>query len=311
MIGLGNTRLVDEGVHADLLSAFRSLLPLGHDLEPRFRAVLVDCLDHPGHLLRAQLAHALLVEQGLGVERARSAAIGIEYFHTASLILDDLPSMDDATTRRGRPCPHRVYGEAAALLGALAFINQGYALLWRALAECEPGVGRDTARLVTDCLGPAGILDGQARDLRFDGGRTGDVLRVAEGKTASLLRMVLLLPAVLGRASAATRSSAERLAIVWGTSYQILDDFRDELVSAVERTKSTHRDRALGRPNLPGTAGQAQALHIVSKLIEEGRSLTRTLARDRRWSPLAPMQSLLEYERARIAALLAGEEACA
>ena len=43
-----------------------------------------------------------------GGGNAPAAGAAIEMIHAASLILDDLPSMDDAPLRRGRPsCPSR------------------------------------------------------------------------------------------------------------------------------------------------------------------------------------------------------------
>ena len=55
------------------------------------------------------------------------AALGIEYFHTASLIADDLPCMDNDDERRNKPTTHRVYGESTALLATYALIAAGYA----------------------------------------------------------------------------------------------------------------------------------------------------------------------------------------
>ncbi|NJM12209.1 MAG: hypothetical protein HC889_10265 [Synechococcaceae cyanobacterium SM1_2_3] len=77
----------------------------------------------------------------------------MEYFHTASLIFDDLPSMDDAEERRGHPCPHKVHGESAAILGALALINRGYALLWKVLSRLPRQRRHRAAELVESCLG--------------------------------------------------------------------------------------------------------------------------------------------------------------
>ena len=48
---------------------------------------------------------------------ATAVAIAVEYLHAASLALDDLPSMDDARRRRGRPAIHVTHGIATAELG--------------------------------------------------------------------------------------------------------------------------------------------------------------------------------------------------
>ena len=44
-------------------------------------------------------------------------ACAVEMIHTYSLIHDDLPCMDNDDLRRGKPTNHKVFGEAAALLG--------------------------------------------------------------------------------------------------------------------------------------------------------------------------------------------------
>ena len=125
--------------------------------------------------------------------------MAIEYFHTASLVFDDMPAMDDARERRGAPCVHHRFDEATATLAALALINRAYALLWQVLGSL-PDAARDAAaRLVGDCLGAQGILSGQSRDLQFESSprREHDVLAVAVGKTVTLIRLTLLLPALI------------------------------------------------------------------------------------------------------------------
>jgi geranylgeranyl diphosphate synthase type II len=64
--------------------------------------------------------------------RAVPAAAAIELVHASSLILDDLPSMDDAPLRRGRPANHREFGEATAILAAFGLLNLAYGTLARA-----------------------------------------------------------------------------------------------------------------------------------------------------------------------------------
>src|SRR5689334_4084547 len=86
--------------------AFSSMMPLDGCQDVRLRAVVSDVLAHPGSLARAQLAYGLGVRRGLDPERALKLGVAVEYFHSASLIFDDMPSMDDATERRGRSCPH-------------------------------------------------------------------------------------------------------------------------------------------------------------------------------------------------------------
>src|SRR5262245_35546385 len=62
-------------------------------------------------------------------DRARPAAAAVELVHAASLILDDLPSMDNAPLRRGRAANHVVFGEATAILAALGLMNLGFGVV--------------------------------------------------------------------------------------------------------------------------------------------------------------------------------------
>ncbi|MCP3962637.1 MAG: hypothetical protein GY719_32765 [bacterium] len=289
--------------HRFVLDGFRQLLPVDSGVEAHLRGVLRDVLAHPGSLIRAQLAYAILRQHGVEAFAARSTAIAIEYFHTASLIFDDMPNMDDAAERRGHACPHLVYGEAAATLGALALINQGYALLWQVIGVLGEAGRRAASELVSSCLGLGGILNGQARDLHFGGGEGGqqDVLEVAEGKTVTLIRLTLVLPAIVAGVSEADRARLDRLAAVWGIAYQILDDFKDCLMSRAETGKSSHRDHRLGRPNFPGVSGSDRAMEKLSELLAEGRDILAALSADAgRWGCLGHVQSILEAERRKV-----------
>ena len=64
--------------------------------------------------------------------RAVPAAAAIELVHAASLILDDLPSMDDAPLRRGRRANHLEFGEPVAILAAFGLLNLAYGSIARA-----------------------------------------------------------------------------------------------------------------------------------------------------------------------------------
>ena len=312
---LRRPRLLSEREARRVQRAFSDLLPLDPRLEPRLRAVVADVLGHPGSLARAQLAYGLGVRRGLEAGRALKLAVAVEYFHSASLLFDDMPSMDDATERRGRPCPHVVHGEAATVLGALGLITRAYALLWEALGEGEkPGdYCKAAAALVSECLGIAGILDGQSRDVHFrrEGANPEMAARVAVAKTVPLVRLAMVLPAVVAGESGETVQRLERLAAAWGLAYQILDDFKDSLMGAEETGKTPGRDAGLGRPNLPALTGPRRALVRLSRLLEESRGIigALTIEGEQAWAPLGSLQDFLEAEAADVERRLEGRRA--
>jgi geranylgeranyl pyrophosphate synthase len=240
-------------------------------------------------------------------------------FHSSSLLFDDMPSMDDASERRGRPCPHLVHGEAATILGALALITRGYGLLWEAIGEGigAPGAAercQAAAALVGECLGVAGILDGQARDVSFrrDGASPEVAARVAADKTVPLVRLAIVLPAIVAGAGRETVLRLERLATVWGLAYQILDDFKDSLMGAEETGKTPGRDAGLGRPNLPALTGSREAVARLRRLLAEARHFVGALEpgwEAGRRNPLSRLQEFLEAEVADIERRLRGREA--
>jgi len=261
-----------------LRRAFQARLPLPQGTEPHLGGALRDTLQHPGSMVRAELAYRIACSFGLSEERSEHLAIAIEYFHTASLLFDDLPSMDDARVRRGVPCAHQVYGEGAAILAALALINRAYALIWKTVAGLPPEVQSAGLGYLERHLGIAGLLNGQSQDLHYS--RLSEHLRepqsIAMGKTVSLIRLALVLPAIIGRAQPHEAILLDRLAIFWGLSYQTLDDLKDVLHSDDVHGKTAARDACLDRPNLALMIGVPESFDRIERLMNLG---SRVIAR--------------------------------
>ncbi|MGC8548142.1 MAG: polyprenyl synthetase family protein [Acidobacteriaceae bacterium] len=274
---------VNHSLPARLRAAFESQLPLPNDLEPHLAGAVGETLRHPGNMIRAELAFRLGRSYDLPENDSESLAIAVEYFHTASLIFDDLPCMDDALLRRGSECVHRAYGEGAAILSALAFINRAYGLLWKAVADVPAEARNASLAYVEQQLGVAGLLNGQSRDLYLeDHGRHAQLYRqIAIGKTASLIRLSLVLPAIMGEASPREICLLERLSVAWGLCYQILDDLKDILHTAEEGGKTAARDAEMLRPNLALAIGMEASLRRAHRLIRMSDRVIAKLALQR------------------------------
>jgi len=263
-------------------------------------ATVREAVANTGSLKRAQIA--LLAGKSLGVAAAANEKIAcaVEYFHIASLLLDDLPCMDDAVERRGAPCIHRRHGEARAILGALALINKAYALIWSATGSLSPIRAAAVSRCVDDCLGPRGVVGGQALDLEFAGATHSAraVGRAAIGKTAPLIRLALELPAIAGLASAAEVAAVRRLSIYWGLHYQCADDFADVGLGGTPTGKSGGRDIALGRPNLVMRSGPERARSRMSRwAAQAAATIERLTCMNPAWGFLRPVHAAMPAPR--------------
>ena len=218
---------------ADSIDArMRDLLPPpmpSHRLDVAIRHALLG----PGKRLRPMLA--LLVARTLGLDDAAvmDAACALEMLHTASLILDDLPCMDDADLRRGRPASHVAHGEDVAILAAVSLISRAFGVVAGASA-IPAAVRAEMGKVLADACGQCGLSAGQVGDLHGEGGArsVNDLERINHLKTGMLFQAavdIALAAATVGTATAGTaaRANLRRFAHVFGIAFQLLDDLRD------------------------------------------------------------------------------------
>jgi geranylgeranyl diphosphate synthase, type II len=285
-----------------LLSAFHAGLVLPHGTESHLAGALRHTLRYPGSMVRAVLAFRVGCSFQMSEDRAENLAIAIEYFHTASLLFDDLPAMDDARLRRGMPCAHHVFGEGAAILAALALINRAYSLIWRSVAGLSPQTQCAALTYLERYLGIAGLLNGQSQDLHYANlsPRFREPQSIAMGKTVSLIRLALVLPAIAAEASAGELHLLDRLAIFWGLSYQTLDDLKD-LICTDLHGKTAARDAFLDRPNLALRIGISESFERIDRLMNlAGRTIARLSARRPRLAFLREVRVQFDKEIAKL-----------
>lgn len=263
-----------------LLEAFRTGVQASPQMEPTLGGALNHVLMHAGSMVRPRIVSRLAEAYGFAESPATHLAIALEYFHTASLVFDDLPCMDNATVRRGARCVHTVFGESAAILAALALINRAYALAWGAVACCREEDRGPALAYLEQHLGTLGLLNGQSLDLNYGllPHTAASTERVARGKTVSLISLTLVLPAMCGGATARERQLLDRISTSWGLSYQIVDDLKDVLQTSSASGKTAARDQSLDRPNIVLAIGVGPSIDRLLRLLAWGdRSLDRLL----------------------------------
>ena len=77
--------------------------------------------------LTKQMDRSRVIENGY-VTKLNNLSLGVELLHNASLIIDDLPSMDNDTMRRGKPTLHIKYSNKIAKIVANKYISDAFKL---------------------------------------------------------------------------------------------------------------------------------------------------------------------------------------
>ena len=271
--------------------------------EPVLSDALAKAVANPGRMVRAGLVMAAAQGHGLNGSTAEQLACALEYWHQASLILDDLPCMDDANLRRGLPCLHRTHGESTAILTALSLINRAYALVQRAFLPESMEVREQACELVDAALGAAGILCGQAWDLSFSRGLRAprEVGRIAWRKTGALLGLAISLPLLPSGAWPRERRALHALGVYWALAYQAMDDLLDVAAPAGGSGKTAGRDAVLSRPNLTIALGAPLTRRRIARLLGlADRQVQQLRERDLKWSYLADWHERLLMSRYRM-----------
>jgi geranylgeranyl pyrophosphate synthase len=223
-------------------AALRRLLVPGR--AAAVEAAIETSLFAPAKRLRPILA--LLVAEVLRGDPAAvlPAGCAIEMVHTASLILDDLPSMDDARTRRGRPTCHAQHGEATAILAAFALLNRAFEIL---AGGWEGGPDAATrSRLACElarAIGTDGMIAGQSLDLRMTEREIdfGALEFIHSRKTGALFMACAATGALGARAQPFELAALVAYAKNLGLAFQIVDDLID-VTGGPEAGKDTGQD---------------------------------------------------------------------
>jgi geranylgeranyl diphosphate synthase type II len=178
----------------------------------------------PGHRWRPLLVLAGAWAAQVDPKSALNVGLAVELTHTASLVLDDLPCMDDCATRRGLPATHRTVGSAGAILIALGLLGRAAELLATA-----PRNGTVLGRAWGRVIGLSGMSGGQAVDLVARQGLAlrGSARRLHRRKTTALAAFALGAGARAGGASPVACAALERFGRDLGWAYQLADDDAD------------------------------------------------------------------------------------
>jgi farnesyl diphosphate synthase len=204
-------------------------------------------------------------------QRARRAAAAVELVHCYSLIHDDLPAMDNADTRRGKPSTHKAYDEATAILAGDALQSLAFEILSAPETHEDPRVRCELVQAMAQSIGGHGLCGGQMLDLlgeksEFD---LGTISRLQRMKTGKLISFACDAGAILGKANEPHRKALANYANDLGLAFQVTDDILDVEGDVIHLGKDTKKDDQAGKSTFVSTMGKEQAKARAQMLVNQ------------------------------------------
>ena len=217
---------------------------------------------------------------------------GYECLHGYSLIHDDLPSMDNAETRRGKPACHVKYGEGLAILAGDAL----QALAFNLMAEAGAEFVTDLAK----ASGASGMVGGQVLDLEAEtrGFTEAEVQKMQAMKTGALIRGAVVAGGRFGGGrgggDATELSTLEQYGELLGRAFQITDDLLDIEGEARAIGKPKNQDATAGKATLINHLGIEPARAEAKKAIARAKSTLNNLQKtNKKWHQT--LEELADY----------------
>lgn len=223
-----------------------------------------------GKRMRPLLLMLVARDLGCASKALVDVACSVELVHAASLILDDLPCMDDASLRRGKPAIHIQFGEDVAILASVALLSRAFGVLSQA-QDIPPATRARLVATLAQTVGDQGLVRGQFEDLH-GGARSPEAIATTnELKTGLLLGVAVDMAAIICHAGDDVAQQLRAFALAAGQAFQIKDDFLDDKDSAVTG-KDSGKD--VGKATLISTLGRDEARRrLAACLLEADRCL--------------------------------------
>lgn len=210
----------------------------------------------------------LMMAKALGFQKIPlEASLSVEFFHTASLIADDLPCMDNDDFRREKPAIHKVFGETVALLASYALMTEGFEMIYQMARKASNEVGMLALSFATKGSGIRGATGGQFLDLFPKGHQLEEICQVIEMKTITLFETAFVFGWLFGGGEIVKLELIKGAAYHFGMAFQIVDDLDD-----LEQDQLNEKS-----PNLAFCLGHKKALLLLKKEIQKFESIMKKL----------------------------------
>jgi farnesyl diphosphate synthase len=258
-------------VSAEVDHFFSELLAPTEDGRER----LYDAMRHAaiggGKRLRPLLTIAASKLFAIGRERALRVGCAIEAIHVYSLIHDDLPCMDDADLRRGKPTVHKEFGEAEAVLAGDSLHALAFDILAHPATNEDPWVRSELVLELARAAGPQGMAGGQMMDLVAEGKQLDlpAITRLQQLKTGALIEYSVDAACIMAKLPQEARTPYRGYARNIGLAFQIADDLIDHSGDEAAAGKPTRKDRAAGKATFVSLLGEDRARQQAGFLVNQ------------------------------------------
>lgn len=210
-------------------------------------------------------------------------AASVELIHTYSLIHDDLPCMDDADLRRGKPTSHKTHGEGMAVLAGDSLHTLAMQILVNHPTPLKAERRLQMMQVLTKACGPYGMAAGQALDITVMNQKniSLDLLtEIYRLKTGALFTACI----ELGRLASSDNDDVNQCALkefgdCIGLAFQIQDDLLDIESNAASSGKTHGLDAKNNKVTYPQVVGIREAKEKVDALHREALEAINYLGR--------------------------------
>jgi farnesyl diphosphate synthase len=254
-----------------LKQVYSSYLPDIPSLE--LRAAISDALMNEGKHLRPMLIYATGAIFNAPLASLDLPASAVEMIHTYSLIHDDLPCMDNADLRRGKPTSHKVHGYGMAVLTGDALNTLALQILAHHPAPLLAQTRINMISTLCIACGPYGLAAGQALDITAS-----DTNQLSTQLLEEIYRLktgVLFSACIeLGRLAAEDTDEFNQTALqtfgdLIGFAFQIQDDILDVEIPSDQLGKTQGIDSKNNKVTYVTLHGVTEAKLKVESLYEE------------------------------------------
>jgi len=265
--------LEDEAlrVRTEVDSFFSAFLaPTGDGRERLYEAMRHAAIGG-GKRLRPMLTVAAARLFAIDTMRALRVGCAIEAIHVYSLIHDDLPCMDDADLRRGKPTVHKAFGQAEAVLAGDSLHALAFEILADPSTHDDPWVRCDLVLELARAAGPGGMAGGQMMDLVAEGQPLDlpAITRLQQLKTGALIEYAIEAACIMAKLPTEARTPYRGYARNIGLAFQIADDLIDHSGDAAAAGKPTRKDANAGKATFVSLTGEERARQQASFLVNQ------------------------------------------